>query len=190
MRRHRQPIICHSILPVLHEPGCPFCRLLKEFQADRPQKHGEGELHHLCNSHVRGLSAVQETPVAARIFMKRVNEAVPQSNGDAACNVCSEILQEEELRIRELVSGLQRAGVTKWFRTNVTLCILHELNLRPGLPAALAPGIDPAVQSYRQQLSLDLEHLRNELMPEPERIGWGAVGRAAEFLVSQRGLRP
>jgi hypothetical protein len=37
MRRHKQHVVYHSILPVLHQPGCPFCRLLKEFQADRLQ---------------------------------------------------------------------------------------------------------------------------------------------------------
>jgi hypothetical protein len=61
--------------------------------------------------------------------------------------------------------------------------------LRPKLPAALIPRIDSAMESYRLQLSAELEPLRNELIPESERIGWGAVGRAAEFLVSQRGLR-
>ncbi len=70
------------------------------------------------------------------------------------------ILQEEELRIRELVSCLQRADVTRWLRTNVTFCIPHGLKLRPKLPAALIPRIDGAMENYRQQLSADLEHLR------------------------------
>ncbi|HTW47207.1 MAG TPA: hypothetical protein VMD92_04620 [Acidobacteriaceae bacterium] len=190
MRRHRQHAVYHSILPVLHEPGCPFCRLLREFQADRLQRHGEGELHHLCNFHVWGLAAAQEAPVAARIFMRLVDEAAPLSNGSAACDVCTEILQEEELRIRELISCLQRAEATHWFRSNLTLCIPHGLKLRRKLPAVLIPRVDSAIESYRQQLTADLEHLREELMPKSERVGWGAVGRAAEFLVSQRGLRP
>jgi len=190
MRRHRQHVVYRSILPVLHEPGCPFCRLLKEFQAHRLQTHAEGELHHLCNFHVWGLAAVQDAPIAARIFMRLVNEAAPLSNGNAACDICNEILQEEDLRVREFVSCLQRPDVTQWFRTNVTLCLPHGLKLRPRLPVVLIPRIDSAIESYRQQLSADLEHLREELMPESDRIGWGAVGRAAEFLASQRGLRP
>jgi hypothetical protein len=190
MRRHKEHVVYHSILPVLHQPGCPFCRLLKEFQADRLQTHAEGELHHLCNFHVWGLAAVQDAPVAARIFMKLVNEAAPLSNGNAACDVCTEILQEEELRIREFVSCIQRPDVTQWFRANATLCIPHGLKLRLKLPIALISRIDSAMESYRQQLSADLEQLRDELLPESNRIGWGAVGRAAEFLASQRGLRP
>jgi hypothetical protein len=49
---------------------------------------------------------------------------------------------------------------------------------------------DSPMASDRRQWSAHLGHLRNEPMPESGRIGWGAVGRAAEFPVSQRGLRP
>jgi hypothetical protein len=40
--------------------------------------------------------------------------------------------------------------------------------------------------NYHQQLKEE-NQLRNE--PSQDRSGWGALGRAAEFLVSQRGLR-
>ena len=38
-----------------------------------------------------------------------------------------------------------------------------------------------------RQLKEQLNQLRNE--PDMDRNGWGVLGRAAEFLVSQRGLR-
>jgi hypothetical protein len=50
----------------------------------------------------------------------------------------------------------------------------------------LAARIDTIIENYRQQLAQELEHLRDE--KELDRAGWGALGRAAEFLVSQRGL--
>jgi hypothetical protein len=190
MRRHKELVLYQSILQVLHEAGCPFCRLLKEFQADRLQKHAEGELHHLCNFHIWGLAAVQDAPVAAKIFRKLVNEAAPLSNSAYVCDICNEIAREEEFRVREFLSCLQRSEVTQWLRSKVNLCIPHALKLRPGLPPALVPRIDALMESYRQQLSSDLEQLREEWLPESNRTGWGAVGRAAEFLVSQRGLRP
>jgi len=190
MRIHSQLALCQSILPVLREPGCPFCRLLRDFQADRLQKHGATELQHLCNFHLWGLAAVQEAPDAARIFLKLVNEAAPLSNGAFACDVRNEIAREEELRLREFLSCLQRSEVTQWLRINGNLCIPHGLRLRPGLPLAMAPRIDTMMQSYRQQLSSDLEHFRDEWLPESNRSGWGAAGRAAGFLVAQRGLRP
>lgn len=189
MRRHKEHVVYHSILPVLHQPGCPFCRLLKEFQADRLQTHAEGQLHCLCNFHVWGLAAVQDAPDAARIFLKLVNEAAPLSNGNVACDICNEIFEEEELRIREFVSCADRTDVAQWFRANATLCIPHGIKLRTKLPPALVPRIDSLMESNRRQLSVDLEQLRDEWLPESNRIGWGAVGRAAEFLASQRGLR-
>ena len=190
MRRHKQQVVYQSILPVLHEPGCPFCRLLKEFQADRLQKHAEGELHHLCNFHVWGLAAVQEAPVAARIFLKLVNEAAPLSNGNTACDICREVLKEEDLRVREFLSCLQRSEITQWFRGSGNLCIPHGFKLRTGLPPAFILRIDSMMEAYRQELSANLQNLRDEWLPESNRVGWGAVGRAAEFLASQRGLRP
>jgi hypothetical protein len=189
MRRHRQLVLYQSILQVLHETGCPFCRLLKEFQADRLQKHAEGELHHLCNFHAWGLAAVQDAPVAARIFLRLVDEAAPLSNGVAACDVCDEVVAEEDLRIREFGSCLSRSDVSHWLRTDATLCIPHAMKLRRKIPLSIAPRIDALIVDYRKHLAEDLQQLRDEHEPEPDRTGWGAVGRAAEFLVSQRGLR-
>ena len=189
MRKHSQLVVYHSILPVLHQPGCPFCRLLKDFQADRLQKHAQGELHHLCNFHVWGLAAVKDAPDAAKIFLDLVNEAAPSSAGAASCDVCREVVQEEDLRVREFLSCLERPEVTQWFRAGGTLCIPHGLKLRSGMPPALVSRIDSMMESYRRQLSADLQHLRDEWMPESNRSGWGAVGRAAEFLAGQRGLR-
>ena len=87
MRKHSQLVVYHSILPVLHQPGCPFCRLLKDFQADRLQKHAQGEMHHLCNFHIWGLAAVKDAPDAAKIFLDLVNEAAPSSAGAASCDL-------------------------------------------------------------------------------------------------------
>jgi predicted NUDIX family NTP pyrophosphohydrolase len=66
------------------------------------------------------------------------------------------------------------------------LCIPHGLKLRRQVPPVLAARVDAIVENYRLQLAVELQHLRDE--PESDRTGWGALGRAAEFLVSQRGL--
>jgi hypothetical protein len=42
MRRHEHRAVDRSILAVPGEPGCPFRRLLKEFQSDRLQMHRDG----------------------------------------------------------------------------------------------------------------------------------------------------
>ncbi len=47
-------------------------------------------------------------------------------------------------------------------------------------------AVDAMVQNYRQQLKAELDQLRHE--SGLDRSGWGVLGRAAEYLVSQRGL--
>jgi len=62
----------------------------------------------------------------------------------------------------------------------------HGTKLRTQVQPVVAARIDDIIENYRQQLAQELQHLRDE--PDSDRAGWGAIGRAAEFLVSQRGL--
>jgi len=55
------------------------------------------------------------------------------------------------------------------------------------VPLTLTARIDMIIENYREQLKDELHQLRND--PSPDRPGYGALGRPAEFLVSQRGLR-
>ena len=66
MRTHRTLVVYQSILEVLQEPGCPFCRFLKEYQATRLQNHLKESIHRLCNFHTWGLAAVQNALAAAQ----------------------------------------------------------------------------------------------------------------------------
>ena len=187
MRTHRQLVVYQSIQQVLHEPGCPFCRFLKEFQAGRLQNRSEVETRRLCSFHTWGLAAVQDAPAAAAAFIGILNESESNASGTQECDVCKEVMAEEELRIRELATCLHKPDVADWLRTEATLCIPHATKLRHQLPPVLASRLDAMVKNYRKQLKEELDQLRKE--PSQDRSGWGALGRAAEFLVSQRGLR-
>lgn len=187
MRTHRQLVVYQSILQVLHEPGCPFCRFLKEFQTSRLQRRLESETHRLCNFHAWGLAAVQDAPAAARAFIGILNEGDSIAIGTQVCDVCNEVAAEEDLRIRELATCLHRPEVADWLRAEAVLCVPHATKLRRQVPPVLASRVDAIVQNCRWQLKEELDQLRNE--PSMGRSGWGALGRVAEFLVSQRGLR-
>jgi hypothetical protein len=112
VRTHRQPVFHQSILRVLREPRCTLCRFLKEYQAARLEKRSESESHFLCNFHAWGLSAVQDAPAAAQAFIGILNERELNANGTQACDVCSEVMAEEDLRIRELATCLHRPALT------------------------------------------------------------------------------
>ena len=187
MRTHRQLVVYQSILQVLHEPGCPLCKFLKEYQAARLQRRLESETHRLCNFHAWGLAAVQDAPAAAEAFIRILSEPESSSNRTHSCDVCAEVSAEEDLRIRELATCLHRPAVADWLRKEAVLCVPHATKLRRQVPLALASRIDAMVQNCREHLKEELNQLRNG--PGIDRSGWGALGRVAEFLVSQRGLR-
>ncbi len=114
MRTQKQLVFYQSILDVLHEPGCPFCRFLKEYQAARLQNHSDQEIHHLCNFHTWGLAAVQNALTAAQVFIKLVDEPAPISSDDALCDICKDVFAEEDRRIREFVGCIHRGDVSDW----------------------------------------------------------------------------
>jgi hypothetical protein len=187
VRTHRQLVVYQSILQVLHEPGCPFWKFLKEYQTGRLQNRSDVETRSLCNFHAWGLAAVEDAPAAARAFIDILDEPESKTNGTDECDVCREVRAEEDLRIRELATRLHRPDVADWLRTEATLCSPHATKLRRQLPPILASRLDAIVRKYQQQLKEELDQLRNE--PSQDRSGWGALGQVAEFLVSQRGLQ-
>ncbi len=187
MRAHRLIVLHESIEKLLHEPGCPFCRLLKDFQTIHLQGDSAEEIHSLCNFHAWGVAAVQDAQAAAEVFLNMVNENGSMTGKRPDCDVCRKVIDEEDRRIRELVTLLGKPDVVRWLRMEAVFCIPHAVKLRQKVPLTLTARIDTIIRNYREQLKDELVQLRND--PSPDRAGWGALGRAAEFLVSQRGLR-
>ncbi len=187
MRAHRQIVLHQSIVELLHEPGCPFCRFLKDFQALHLQGDSAKDIHRLCNFHAWGVAAVQDAQSAAEVFLTLVNQDGCVTDSRPDCDVCHKVSEEEDRRIRELITLLGRPDVVRWLRMEAVFCIPHAMKLRQKVPLTLTARIDMIIRNQREQLKDELIHLRND--PSPDRTGWGALGRAAEFLVAQRGLR-
>jgi hypothetical protein len=131
-------------------------------------------------------STVQNALTAAEVFIHLVDDPAPIASNAAACDICKEVTAEEDRRIREFVSCIHRTDVSDWLRGAPVLCIPHGLKLRRHVQPVIAARIDGIIDNCRRQLTQELETLRDT--PEADRLGWGSLGRAAEFLVSQRGL--
>jgi hypothetical protein len=97
MKTHKQFVTHQSILQVLQESGCPFCRFLKEFQALRLQDHRQEEIRRLCNFHAWGLAAIQDASAAAQVLLKMREGTTPKASADSECDICKEICAEEDL---------------------------------------------------------------------------------------------
>ena len=175
-----------SILQVLGETGCPFCRFMKNYQTALMQEPSEKDIRHLCSFHTWGLAATQRASSAARLFLTLLEKP-----GDAAtacpCDICVLLGLEEDRRIREFISCLNHKLVAHWMRSQSVLCLGHGMKLKHGVAPVIAAVIDSIIENYRRQLAEELSQLLNAY--EPAETKWGTLGHAAEFLASQRGLR-
>ena len=132
MRTQRQLVLYQSILDVLHEPGCPFCRFLKEYQAARLQNHSKQSIRRCELSYV-GTGGSPKRPAAAQVF---INWSMsPDFYSKAHCDICKDVVAEEDRRIREFVSCLDRGDVSHWLRSTAVLCIPHGEKTAPSGPA-------------------------------------------------------
>jgi hypothetical protein len=180
--RANKVISYRSILEVLYEPGCPFCRFMKDVQASALQNPGSAKIDRLCNFHTWGLAAMQRASAAAELFLSLLQKEARAS----PCSVCVLLREEEDRRIQEFIHCLNRRQVIDWLQTRAVLCSVHGEKLQRSAPPLLAATILKVLERYRKRLVENLEKLRDD--PQPESPNWGLLGHAAEFLVSQRGL--
>ena len=183
MRAHKV-LNYESILQVLGEAGCPFCRFMKNFQTALLQEP-EGAVHHLCNFHTWGLAATQQAMSAAEHFMALLREQSGGASG-STCTICTLLQEEEDLRIREFISYSEHTLVAQWLRSQAVLCMVHGAKLKRGARPTIVSAINSIMERCRRQLVEDLTRLHSEYISDTGR--WGVLGRAAEFMVSQRGL--
>jgi hypothetical protein len=174
-----------SILQVLGEAGCPFCRFMKNFQAALLQDPTEKDIHHLCSFHTWGLAATQRAASAADVFLNLLAKQ-PDTHPASLCDVCVLLQIEEDRRVREFIGCAQQKLVVQWLRSQAVVCLIHGAKLKQGAPPVLASAISAVMERFRKELVEELTRLRDEYQPDTAK--WGVLGQVAEFLVSQRGL--
>lgn len=173
-----------SILQVLDHTGCPFCRFMKNFQAALLQDPTVKVIHHLCNFHAWGIAASQQAASAAGVFLDLLaarSDPIPYS-----CDICTLLQLEEDRRIREFIGCAHHKLVEQWMRSQAVLCIIHGNKLKAGAHPLFASTINSILEKNRETLIEEITHLQDDY--QHDTAAWGALGHAAEFLVSQRGL--
>lgn len=130
MRAHRQIVLPQSIEALPHEPGCPFCRFLRDFQAIHLRGDPARDVHCLCNFDDWGVTAVQDAQAAADVSLELVDENGSIVERRPGCDVCRKTIDEEDRRIRELVTLLGKPGVVRWLQAEAVFCIPHAVKLR------------------------------------------------------------
>jgi hypothetical protein len=187
--RVAKPVELDHISQVLAKGACPICAFLKNDQASLLR----GELQPdqvtgLCNFHAWALAAAGDRNSVAQTFLRVLHHEL-STNGDPVdrCSVCSHLVQREVIHMKKLIEQMNGGLVLDWMKREGTFCRLHATHLRQLAPSRLQPAIDEIVERSTRALEVDLENLLRRT-EAGKGIGGGALGRAAEFLVSQRGI--
>jgi hypothetical protein len=176
-----------SVGQALVRGACPICGVLKEFQsalAEKIQVHADLRL---CNFHTWLLARSAPAKGAAAVYLKQLEDPSVAKNGTSDCDFCQQILEQEKLQLRNLVNQMQRAMFGQWMTSQGSLCLKHSHKLQNHAPLKMRALIVAIVERTRAELKEELgdflEHTK-----QGDHSGGGILGRAAEFLVSQRGL--
>ncbi len=176
-----------SVSQALVSGACPICGVLKEFQSALAVNVRVRADLHLCNFHTWLLARLSPAKGAAAVYLKLLDDSPVLKVSASACDFCQRILEHEESKLGEFVKQMQRAMFKDWMKTQGSLCLNHSRKLHEHVPEKMRPLIEQIVERTRaelkQELGAFLEHTK-----QGDHGGGGILGRAAEFLVSQRGL--
>lgn len=176
-----------SVLQVLSGNGCPLCAFLKNVQTKLVQEGEVAQFVQLCNAHAWAVAAVRETETAARVFLALLEtRSAPASH---ECSICLYLEQEEVLRTQELIAALDRKAVVDWLRTHGAVCLPHGLRLQREAPISARALIDRMLDRRASELQNALAGLLAGAA-HGDTGQSGVLGRAAEYLVAQRGISP
>jgi hypothetical protein len=94
---------------------------------------------------------------------------------------------EEAGELKALAEKMEDPSFLEWMRTNGTLCLRHASKIADEIPVDARIAIAELVSRILTELEFDLEGYRKAVRLGAH-SGGGVLGRAAEFLVCQRGI--
>ncbi len=186
--RLSKPVDLLRISQALGKGSCPICAFLRNQQSTL-LKGGlsPGQVTDLCNFHAWALAAAVDSRNAAEVLLNVLGQSARHT--EHSCSFCSRLREEEIIQLRDLVTQMGRGLITDWMKQQGTLCRSHGEHLRQLAPVKLHDIIDEVIGRTIADVKSGLEHLLGA-DGKDDRAGSGVLGRAAEFLASQRGIHP
>jgi hypothetical protein len=175
------------IADLLEKGACPVCSALKIFQKALLTSPRTMTLARLCNYHAWLLAKSAPGVIAAGSLLRALQSLGQGAPGDLRCGLCRSIHQEEAARVAELAQAMQRSSIRTWMRDQGSLCARHARALSGQLPPDRRDDVSAIIERTAKELSHDLELFLNNSRRGLDE-GAGILGRAAEFLVAQRGI--
>ena len=170
-----------------HDEPCVICRGLKEFQSGRTFNPNQQALKSLCNLHTWLLAKTAEAGTVAEVLLQMLEYPLREEWTGANCGVCASIAEEEKRKLGEFAQSLGKPESLMRLQQRGGLCIPHARKLLGRVPDNVRNKIISALQKRVVELRRELTAL-SRCAKSGEAIHPGVLGRAAEFLVANRGL--
>ena len=184
--RLSKPVEIHGVSQALAKGNCPVCAFLRNSQSTLLQGglHPE-EVNGICNFHAWALAAAVNVTNAAKIFQNLLR---PACDGSQECSFCVRLREAEQPSLGNSWGRWIGSSCSTGLHTTVALCRPHARRMRQVAPVRLDGSIDEVESRILSDLNLELENLVTR-SAMGEKAGAGVLGRMAEFLMSQRGIR-
>ena len=179
----------NTVFNSLAKGVCPVCWLGRAFQNELIERLDPEDAAVVCNYHAWAIAASAPAGSAAEIFLAMLRRKGRERSWKehASCDLCSSIREYECSRLRELATEMRRIRFTQWLEQHGTLCCFHGGSLQSMVSEEHAQIITKVIKNNQQQLQELLDAFASKAR-SGEHAGGGVLGRAAEFLVAQRGL--
>jgi hypothetical protein len=176
-----------EIAQALTKGMCPVCAVLLHFQNSMAERMLPNGTDHLCNHHAWLAAKMAPAENAAATFRRMLQSQAAEAKAEDECDMCRQVRHEEELQLRELATLLNRKTVLDWMSQQGSICFRHAAQLKDKLPLRLQAVLAGILARTLEDLDQELSAF-HERVQRGDRSGYGVLGRAAEILVSQRGV--
>jgi len=170
--------------------SCPVCCAVKHFHESLSSRLRTEAEPQLCNFHAWLLAKSAQAEVAASLFLNalRTKERIAIPASPSRCTGCAKIHGEEVERLKEVTRELAQNSLTgMWLKEHARFCVRHMLELKKQVSASLRKALDEMSDRGAAELQLELREFLQQAR-QGDHSGGGVLGRAAEFLVGQRGI--
>jgi hypothetical protein len=174
---------------IIAKGTCPICAALRDFQNYFARNVVAHECARFCNLHAWVIANTAPAESAAVIFLESMRNLhwEPGSPDLSKCDFCKRMDIEKETRIKDTIEALGRPGLRTWLREHGMLCFRHGTELVRRLPEALQKTVEETMSRNARTLEQELQEFLQHAKAG-NHTGAGVLGRAAEYLVAQRGI--
>jgi hypothetical protein len=174
---------------ILAVGGCPICTALKEFQSYFLKHLRAYECARFCNLHAWVVANSSPAESVATLFLESVRNPHwrPSLPNPSDCDFCKRMEIEKQTRMAEIIEEFDPLTSQKWMREHGLLCFRHGRELIEKLPSAWRSEMEQTMSQKVGELEKELDEFLQHAK-RGEHRGGGILGRAAEYLVAQRGI--